>query len=315
VLKGLTDRAEKVRSGILTAAEDETIDWLETKLERSFTDYEAYLEALESSPRYRENTMRQLRRLASDCEFSRIGDLNASKVETWLASRTKEKLAARTRNSYRMDAITFANWCVDKGRLITNPFSKLPIANERADRRRQRRAMTEAELVKLLEVARWRPLAEYGRQTVARTDSHGNGKSKRANWTYVPLNSENLTAAVERARERLKDNPRFIAELEQRGRERALIYKTLVLTGLRKGELAAVRVGQLDLDASPAFIALNAAEEKNREGSTIVLRADLADDLRKWLADREATRQEAARNAPTIKFDAQGRQVEKTRYA
>ena len=65
-----------------------------------------------------------------------------------------------------------------------------------------------------------------------------------------------------------------------------MIYKTLVLTGLRKGELASLTVGQLVLDADPPFLVLDAADEKNREGSTIPLRADLAADLRQWLADK-----------------------------
>ena len=63
--------------------------------------------------------------------------------------------------------------------------------------------------------------------------------------------------------------------LEWLGRERELIDKTLVLTGLRKGELASLTVGQLVLDADPAFLALDAADEKNREGSTIRLRMTL----------------------------------------
>jgi len=65
-----------------------------------------------------------------------------------------------------------------------------------------------------------------------------------------------------------------------------LIYKTLVLTGLRKGELASLAVGQLVLDADPPFLVLNAADEKNRKGSTIALRADLAADLRQWLGGK-----------------------------
>ena len=43
--------------------------------------------------------------------------------------------------------------------------------------------------------------------------------------------------------------PEVRARLELLGRERALIYKTLVLTGLRKGELASLTVASLDLDA------------------------------------------------------------------
>ena len=46
------------------------------------------------------------------------------------------------------------------------------------------------------------------------------------------------------------------AQLEWIGRERALIYKALVLTGLRKGELASLTVGQLDLDGPREGVAL-----------------------------------------------------------
>jgi integrase len=72
-----------------------------------------------------------------------------------------------------------------------------------------------------------------------------------------------------RAQERLAKNPGFVAHLEAVGRERALIYKTLVLTGLRKSELASLTLAQLDLDSSPPYLVLKAADEKNREGSTI----------------------------------------------
>jgi len=64
------------------------------------------------------------------------------------------------------------------------------------------------------------------------------------------------------------------------------MYKTLVLTGLRKGELVSLTVKQLMLDADPAYLVLNAADEKNREGNSIPLRADLVADLRQWLADK-----------------------------
>ncbi len=92
--------------------------------------------------------------------------------------------------------------------------------------------------------------------------------------------------------------------LERLGQERALIYKTLVLTGLRKGELASITVGQVVLDAAMPYLILNAADEKNREGSTIPLRADLAADLRGWLADKATALQEAARATPAVRFDS-----------
>jgi integrase len=100
------------------------------------------------------------------------------------------------------------------------------------------------------------------------------------------LTYDTIDATVARARHALRDNPDFVAELEQRGRERALIYRTLVLTGLRKGELASLTVGQLELDQPTAYAILHAKDEKNRRGSEIPLRADLAGDLRRWLDDR-----------------------------
>jgi integrase len=53
-----------------------------------------------------------------------------------------------------------------------------------------------------------------------------------------------------------------VAELERIWRERRLIYKTLVLTGLRKGELASLTIGQLELDGPVAYAVLHAADEK-----------------------------------------------------
>ena len=148
--------------------------------------------------------------------------------------------------------------------------------------------MTEAELMKLLEVARLRPLAEYGRKS-ARPDEDADEttvkQSKRSNWCKAVLTLDTIHDVAERARERLAKNPEFVEKLERLGRERALIYKTLVLTGLRRNELASLTVGQLELDGPMPFVELEAADEKNREGSTIPLRADLVDDLKLWLSD------------------------------
>ena len=70
-----------------------------------------------------------------------------------------------------------------------------------------------------------------------------------------------------------------------------------MLTGLRKNELASLTVAQLHLDDAVPFVALDAADEKNREGNDIPLRDDLATDLRDWLADKLHRLQEEARQA------------------
>ena len=126
--------------------------------------------------------------------------------------------------------------------------------------------MTETELVKLLAVARARPLLD------ALTVHKGPRKGER----YANI------------------RPEVRYRLELRGRERALIYKSLVLTGLRKSELASITVAQLSLEETMPCLTLNAADEKNREGNDIPLRDDLAADLRDWVADKLRWLQEAA---------------------
>jgi integrase len=127
-------------------------------------------------------------------------------------------------------------------------------------------------LEKLLHVARWRPLAEYGRKSIP---VEPGDSPKRSNWKKALITYDTLEATVTHARRQLADNPEFAAKLDQRGRERALLYRTLVLTGLRRGELSSLTIGSLELDVPTPFAVLEASDEKNRRGSEIPLRADL----------------------------------------
>ncbi len=297
ILSKLERRAELVKAEVISVGEAATADHLCEPFADHFGSYLLTLGTKDVSAKYLTEIERAANRLTRDCQFDRLGDIDLHPVERWLTARKSEGMSASTRNAYAEALTGFCNWAVANRRLATNPLARLAKADEKSDRRRQRRAMTEAELVKLLEVARLRPLAEFGREAVpvdeAETEATGKCR-KRSSWTKAALTLNGLQPAVERARERLADNPEFVEKLERLGRERALIYKTLVLTGLRKGELASLTVGQLELDEPMPFAVLNAADEKNRQGSTIPLRHDLANDLRDWLSDTP--------NAATLKL-------------
>ncbi len=269
VLPDLERKAELVRSNVMTAAEAATGEHRVAALAEHFDAYRAYQQAAGDTVKHVAETRSRLDRLAADCTFTNLPDLRREALERWLALRAGEGMSARTRNAHRNALVSFANWCVETDRLTSNPFSRVPKANETADPRRQRRAMTEEELVRLLPVARERPLLD------ALTVRTGKRKGER----YAEVRPE--------VRERL----------ELLGRERALIYKTLVLTGLRKSELASLTVTQLTLDSSVAFASLNPGDEKNREGNDIPLRDDLAADLRSWLADKLRRLQDDARHS------------------
>jgi integrase len=268
VLADLERKAELVRSGVMSAAEAAVGHHQATPLTEHIDAYLAHLEAAGVTREHRANVSRQLRRLVADCSFARLADLNREALEQWLTTQARDGMGARTRNTYLAAALSFANWCADPNvrRLASNPFLGIAKANEKADPRRQRRAMVEAELVRLLDVARQRPLLDA--MTVRR--------GKRRGERYANL------------------RPETKARLELLGRERALIYKTLVLTGLRKKELTSLTVAQLHFDEEAPYAALDAADEKNREGNLIPLRDDLAKELKDWLADKLARLQQEA---------------------
>jgi integrase len=256
VLADLERRAELIRSGVMNTAEAVIARHQATPLAEHFAAFDTHLQAKGVTQNHREGTVSYLRRLAADCSFKTLADFRREALERWLAAQSVKGKSARTRNAYRNAMVAFCNWCIGTNRLSVNPFRAVPKADQKADPRRQRRAMTEDELTRLLAVARERPLLD------AQTVHHGKRKGERF----------------------AKVRPERRQRLELLGRERALIYKTLVLTGLRKGELASLTVGQLHLDVSVPFISLDAADEKSREGNDVPLREDLANDLRDWLS-------------------------------
>jgi len=294
VLAELEKRAERVRCGSLTAAEDAVLDHRTTALA---THVDAYLEHLGTKrgkggkPRTNATHVRnarfRLKHVITDCGFALLRDLSRPPLEKWANAREAEGMPANTLNGYLLAACAFGNWCVDTKRLTANPFARPPKRDGKANQRRPRRALTENELRRLLTVARLHPLAEYGRPTVklANADKREDKRSRRT-WKRMPLTLDVLTAAEGHARDALAKRPDFIAELEHRGRERALTYKVLVLTGLRLNELRSLTVGHLELEGRAAFAVLDAADEKASRGADIPLRADLVADLRAWLGER-----------------------------
>ena len=138
------------------------------------------------------------------------------------------------------------------------PLETVANADEKADVRRDRRALTEEELGKLLMAARQRPLNE------ALLIRHGPRKGQ-------------LAAHV---------RPEVRQRLEQLGRERTLIYMTLVLTGLRRGELATLTWGDLHLDGTERWLTVKAKHAKNRKSESVPVRPDLAAELQAWRAER-----------------------------
>lgn len=257
VLVELERRAEMVRSGILTPAQDAAADERKVGVEKHLDRYLQSLRAKGDTERHVRNVRRLVTMVFTACKFRTLGDVKREAVERWLASGDKAARSARTRNMYLAACKWFMGWAVENEILFVNPLARIKPADENGDRRRQPRALSAEEVQRLLDAAQRRPLAE------ARLFNRG----WRRGQPGARLRAETVT------------------KLDLLGRERALIYKTLVLTGLRLGELRSIRICDVILDDQNPRIVLDPRNEKNRQGSQLPLRDDLRRDLTAWIGN------------------------------
>jgi integrase len=303
VLAELKRRTERVLVGIVSPAEQRAAAFQSDPIGEHVAAFVEQKRTRGLNAEVVKNTQRRLERIALDCGFSRLADLDPNKFERWLAEQAAAGMTPSNRNEYRKELVGFGNWLVKTRRLNSNPFGAVPKADTSTPARR-RRALTMGEVARLLKAAALRPLAELGKISV-RVEPLAGRSTKRANWKYVDLRFDDLQAAADRAKERHADNPALLAEAERTGRERRLIYLFLVSTGLRLNELRQLTVGQLQLNTDRPCFHLEAGQAKSRKSATLPLRADVAAELRQWLADRAAARQLAASEAAAVRFDPQ----------
>jgi hypothetical protein len=164
-------RAELINANVMTSADDAISNHAATRLVDHLDGFIRSLKAAGRSDRHISDTNRLARQIAADCGFRVLRDIETDQVESWLVIKLDAGMAARTRNSYLQALKGFCSWCVRTRRLPTNPVCNIDQADVESDRRLIRRAMTEPELVRLLYVARQRPLAEFGRETVRKPAS------------------------------------------------------------------------------------------------------------------------------------------------
>ena len=153
----------------MTAAEDRISEHAATPLAGHFAVYLTHLQARGVTAKHISETTRIVEGICRECGFTLLRDIQRDIFEGWLVEKLNRGAGARTRNTDLQSLRSFTRWCVKTNRLSTDPLRDVAKADEKSDPRRQRRAMTEDELKRLLFVARWRPLAEFGRKSAAVT--------------------------------------------------------------------------------------------------------------------------------------------------
>lgn len=257
-----------------------------------FRDYVKHLKSHETPAARIADIERQVRRVARQCGFLRLSEIKADAVRKWLSDREADGMPAIARNAHLDDLMNFVEWCLCEKRLPRNPLTGITRAQETvAAAAPSVRPLSEAELVRLLRIALWRPLAEYGRAAPAQAELDIGAPAPR----FTPLTIETIDELVARGCSQFKDNPKQIARLRSQGWQRALIYKTLALVGLRRSEMVSLKTGMVRLKRKSPVLLVGAKANKETAGTAIPLRADLAADLRLWLRYRWRAARKAGR--------------------
>ena len=231
-----------------------------------------------------------MRRVFKECGFKLWGDVNAGKVQAFLAVLRARGAGARTANCYLVAFKSFCAWMVRAGRASESPVHHLQRHNQRVDVRRRRRAMTNFELGALVNAA------------MAGGDEYGMPGAERAvlsiSWRWKagcagrncgPSRAGTLTLPENRQR---SQSERRTANIGERTRCRSAPDMAARLKSFLKN----------CLDTASAFPHMPA----NRMGAKI-LQADLASARAAWIeAAHGAERQERAESDALTRVDRSG---------
>ena len=152
--KWLADKlgeVERERLGIITPSDRRVAGHLKAKLAEHLDDFVAAMTAAGRADCHRRTTRRYIEVVAEARAWRCLADLDRSGMEKWLAERERSGSSARSRNAHLIAIRSFLNWAIRVDRLRANLLDGIPRANERADRRRVRRALAEAELATLFQ--------------------------------------------------------------------------------------------------------------------------------------------------------------------
>jgi len=250
-LTGWLSEVEKIRAGVISAADVACSRWDEMLLASHIEDYAEWLHGHGRTAKHILDTKNCIQRIVIGCAWRRLRDLDKTQAERWIASLD---MSARRRNGYATAITSFGNYLFRMRRTISNPFAKIHKENVATDRRRIRRALTSAEAIRLIAAAEQRELH------TALFENRGKTPAK-------------LSALA-------RDT------LLWRGKTRGMAYRLLLVTGLRWAELRSIRLCDVRLEAVPAFVELSAQYEKSRRGAKLPLDRRTVEALRVYMNER-----------------------------
>jgi integrase len=240
----LESEAKLVREGLIEPTDQTSRQAGLRPASSHVDDYRDYLLSKGVTERHAKHIAGTVGRVLAASGVTRTSDLRPERVQSALAA-IRGKQSARTANHALGAFKAWARWLAASGRLKTSPgwLSMLKPFNERVGKTRKRRALTPAELRRLLD----------------------------ATSTGDPIESRRGPRSGPRP------NPTMMS-----GRDRAMLYRVATETGLRAGELASLTAQSFDLDARTVTVSASYSKHRREDVLPLRLASlpDLAEWLR-----------------------------------
>lgn len=147
LLVSLEIHTVQTRAGVRSVAGDKASEFAKQPIQKWIDDFANSLQSQHGQAnKHVADTKTKIEKILAEQSIRTGGDLSADAIEAYSTKRQKaEDLSARTIQSYIVAAKAFAKWCVDSGRLLSNPLSRVKSPSPAKDRRHQRRALSREE--------------------------------------------------------------------------------------------------------------------------------------------------------------------------
>jgi integrase len=148
-LNKLIQELERELAGLIPAKAER--DAAQTPLLDLVSEYVNELTVLGRSEDHLRHVNTRLRRLVRECGWTRLADVTPASFQTWRKAQSAK--APKTLNEYLAVLSAFWTWLRKQGRVTVNPFELVERADTRGKERIQRRALSDEEAARLLQVA------------------------------------------------------------------------------------------------------------------------------------------------------------------
>jgi len=152
--------AQKKLNKLVQELEHESAGLIPAKAEREaaqsplldlVSEYVNELTVLGRSGDHLRHVDKRLRRLVRECRWTRLADVTPASFQAW--RKEQDTKAPKTLNEYLATLSAFWTWLRKQSRVTVNPFELVERTDTRGKERIQRRALSDAQVVQLLQAA------------------------------------------------------------------------------------------------------------------------------------------------------------------